>query len=117
VNGIWVDAFVIPPDRGSYGSFTRLAELLEQRVRDLIEAVSKTPAASRSTHKKSGTTMLRLVSSTTETLNSTLDVLVGEAIIDPHWASIDPAGAASMPVATVFDEASGRFAQSAGGAS
>jgi len=31
-NGAWVDSFVIPPDRSSYGSFTKLAELSEQRV-------------------------------------------------------------------------------------
>ncbi len=44
-NGTWVDSFVIPPDRSSYGSFTKLSELSEQRVRDLIEAASRTPAA------------------------------------------------------------------------
>jgi putative endopeptidase len=53
-NGTWVDSFVIPPDRSSYGSFTKLAELSEQRVRDLIEAASKTLAAPGSNAQKVG---------------------------------------------------------------
>jgi putative endopeptidase len=53
-NGAWVDSFVIPPDRSSYGSFTKLAELSEQRVRDLIESASKTQAAPGSNAQKVG---------------------------------------------------------------
>jgi putative endopeptidase len=53
-NGAWIDSFVIPPDRSSYGSFTKLAELSEQRVRDLIESASKTPAAPGSNAQKVG---------------------------------------------------------------
>jgi putative endopeptidase len=53
-NGTWVDSFAIPPDRDSYGSFTKLAELSEQRVRDLIESASKTPAAPGSNAQKVG---------------------------------------------------------------
>jgi len=53
-NGSWVDSFVIPPDRSFYGSFTKLAELSEQRVRDLIESASKTPAAPGSNAQKVG---------------------------------------------------------------
>ena len=53
-NGTWVDSFVIPPDRSAYGSFTKLGELSEQRVRDLIEAASKTPAAPGSNAQKVG---------------------------------------------------------------
>src|SRR5580658_6992492 len=53
-NGTWVDSFVIPPDRSSYGSFTKLTELSEQRVRDLIEAASKTLAAPGSNAQKVG---------------------------------------------------------------
>src|SRR5882757_8961000 len=37
-NGTWFDSFVIPPDRSFYGSFTKLVELCEQRVRDLTES-------------------------------------------------------------------------------
>jgi putative endopeptidase len=53
-NGAWVDTFVIPPDRSSYGSFTRLSELSEQRVRDLIEGAATTPAATASNAQKVG---------------------------------------------------------------
>jgi len=53
-NGSWVDSFVIPPDRSSYGSFTQLAELSEQRVRGLIESASKTPAVPGSNAQKVG---------------------------------------------------------------
>jgi len=53
-NGTWVDSFTIPPDRSSYGSFTQLGELSEQRVRDLIESASKTPAAPGSNAQKVG---------------------------------------------------------------
>ena len=53
-NGTWRDSFTIPPDRRSYGSFTKLAELSEQRVRDLIESASKTPAAPGSNAQKVG---------------------------------------------------------------
>lgn len=53
-NGTWVDAFTIPPDRGSYGSFTKLGELSEQRVRGLIETAAKTPGAPGSNAQKVG---------------------------------------------------------------
>jgi putative endopeptidase len=53
-NGAWIDSFTIPPDRSSYGSFTKLAELSEQRVRNLIESASKTPAAPGSNAQKVG---------------------------------------------------------------
>ncbi len=53
-NGTWQDSFTIPPDRSSYGSFTRLAELSEQRVRDLIETASKSPATPGSNAQKVG---------------------------------------------------------------
>jgi putative endopeptidase len=53
-NGTWVDSFVIPADRSSYGSFSKLAELSEQRVCDLIESASKTSAAPGSNARKVG---------------------------------------------------------------
>jgi putative endopeptidase len=53
-NGTWVDSFTIPPDRSSYGSFTKLAELSEQRVCEIIESVSKAPAASGSNAQEVG---------------------------------------------------------------
>jgi putative endopeptidase len=53
-NGTWVESFVIPPDRSSYGSFTKLAELSEQRVLELIETASKTPGAPGTNAQKIG---------------------------------------------------------------
>jgi putative endopeptidase len=53
-NGTWVDSFTIPPDRSSFGSFTKLAELSEERVRDIIESSAKTPAAPGSNAQKVG---------------------------------------------------------------
>ena len=53
-NGAWVDSFIIPPDRSSYASFTKLAELSEQRVRDIIESASKTLASPGSNAQKVG---------------------------------------------------------------
>lgn len=54
VNGSWVDSFAIPPDRSSYGSFTKLAELSEQRVREIIENSSKATAAPGTNQQKVG---------------------------------------------------------------
>jgi predicted metalloendopeptidase len=53
-NGSWVESSVIPHDLSSYGSFTKLAELSEQRTRDLIESASKTPIAPGSIMQKIG---------------------------------------------------------------
>lgn len=53
-NGSWVDSFTIPPDRSSYGSFVKLAELSEQRVREIIESSSKAAAAPGSNQQKVG---------------------------------------------------------------
>jgi putative endopeptidase len=45
-NGKWYDTFVIPEDRASYGIFTTLDELSQQRVREIIEqAAAGHPAA------------------------------------------------------------------------
>jgi putative endopeptidase len=53
-NGTWVASFTIPPDRSSYGSFTKLAELSEQRVRDLIENASRAAATPGTSAQKVG---------------------------------------------------------------
>jgi len=53
-NGTWVDAFTIPADRSSYGSFTALSELSVQRVRELTETASKTPGPPGSNAQKVG---------------------------------------------------------------
>ena len=45
-NGKWYDTFVIPEDRASYGIFTTLDELSQQRVREIIEqAAASQPGA------------------------------------------------------------------------
>jgi putative endopeptidase len=49
-----VAAFTIPPDHSSYGAFTQLAELSEQRVRELIETASITPSTPGKNAQKVG---------------------------------------------------------------
>jgi len=44
-NGAWLDAVVIPADRGSWGATGELAELTTTRVADLIKAAAGAPAA------------------------------------------------------------------------
>ncbi|MBB34485.1 MAG: zinc metalloprotease [Hirschia sp.] len=45
VNGKWLDTFEIPADRSRYGAFTMLAEMSEQRVRNIIaDLAAKSPA-------------------------------------------------------------------------
>jgi putative endopeptidase len=53
-NGAWVDAFTIPPDKSSYGSFTALNDLSEQRLLGIIERASKTTAQAGSNQQKVG---------------------------------------------------------------
>ncbi|MBZ4421304.1 M13 family metallopeptidase [Myxococcus sp. RHSTA-1-4] len=42
-NGTWLDKTEIPADRSSYGMFTALSELADQRSRELIEAQIQAP--------------------------------------------------------------------------
>jgi putative endopeptidase len=53
-NGAWLDSFVIPQDLSSYGSFTKLQELSEHRLREIIETSSKTSAAPGTNQQKVG---------------------------------------------------------------
>lgn len=53
-NGSWVDSFTIPPDRSSYGAFTKLAELSELRERDIIESAAQSGADQGSNTQKVG---------------------------------------------------------------
>ncbi|NHO32755.1 M13 family metallopeptidase [Acetobacter fallax] len=48
-NGKAVQAITIPADRTSYGAFDRLRELSQQRVRDILTGLAKTPSASPQT--------------------------------------------------------------------
>ncbi|GBR08564.1 metallopeptidase [Acetobacter oeni LMG 21952] len=45
-DGKAVRALVIPADRTSFGAFDRLRELSQQRVRDILTSLAKTPSAS-----------------------------------------------------------------------
>jgi putative endopeptidase len=53
-NGTWVDKTEIPPDRSSYGMFTRLAEEASRRTRELIEETARTEAPAGSEVRKLG---------------------------------------------------------------
>ncbi|MEJ1962455.1 MAG: M13 family metallopeptidase [Gammaproteobacteria bacterium] len=53
-NGKWYDTFVIPEDRASYGIFTTLDELSQQRVREIIEQAAASHSAQGSPEQKIG---------------------------------------------------------------
>ncbi|WP_395377367.1 M13 family metallopeptidase [Marinicella sp. W31] len=52
VNGKWLREFELPADKSNFGAFTELAELSRQRVRAIINAVSKTDNATGSDEQK-----------------------------------------------------------------
>ncbi|WP_171807404.1 M13 family metallopeptidase [Corallococcus exiguus] len=54
VNGKWADTSEIPPDRSSFGMFTRLAEDATKQTRDLLEAAGKSDAPAGSEERKLG---------------------------------------------------------------
>ena len=53
-NGKWYDTFVIPEDRASYGIFTTLDELSQQRVREIIEQAAAAHPAQGTPEQKIG---------------------------------------------------------------
>jgi predicted metalloendopeptidase len=53
-NGKWYDNFVIPEDRASYGIFTTLDELSQQRVREIIEQAAAAHPAQGTPEQKIG---------------------------------------------------------------
>jgi putative endopeptidase len=53
-NGKWYDTFVIPEDRASYGIFTTLDEISQQRVREIIEQAAASQPAPGSPQQKIG---------------------------------------------------------------
>jgi predicted metalloendopeptidase len=53
-NGKWYDTFVIPEDRASYGIFTTLDEVSQQRVREIIEQAAASNPAAGSPEQKIG---------------------------------------------------------------
>src|SRR3546814_19495814 len=42
-NGAWAKATAIPADKSNYGMFTELADLSQQRPRDILEAANRAP--------------------------------------------------------------------------
>lgn len=52
VNGMWLKNTPIPDDKSDYGSFTALADLSQQRIKDLIEELASQPQAAGSDAKK-----------------------------------------------------------------
>ncbi len=53
-NGAWLDTFVIPDDRTSFGSFTLLHERSEQRIQDIVETLSAEAPAQGTIGQKIG---------------------------------------------------------------
>jgi predicted metalloendopeptidase len=53
-NGKWYDTYDIPEDRSSFGIFTRLDELAQDRVRDIIDAAAASQPAPGSPEQKIG---------------------------------------------------------------
>ncbi|WIV99551.1 M13 family metallopeptidase [Kinneretia aquatilis] len=53
-NGGWIKATTIPADKGSWGSFEKLAELSDQRVRALAEGLAAQPQSEGSKEAKIG---------------------------------------------------------------
>ncbi len=54
VNGTWLNETDIPADKSNYGSFTVLADLSEQRIREIIEEAAKGEHAKGSNAQKVG---------------------------------------------------------------
>ncbi len=52
VNGKWLNEFELPADKSNYGAFTKLAELSRERVKDIINDVSKMNNAPGSSEQK-----------------------------------------------------------------
>jgi len=53
-NGKWYETFAIPEDRASYGIFTTLDEISQQRVREIIEQAAATNPAEGTPEQKIG---------------------------------------------------------------
>ncbi|HWA59841.1 MAG TPA: M13 family metallopeptidase [Caulobacteraceae bacterium] len=53
-NGAWDRTAVIPPERSTWGTFAQLAELTQQRTRDIVEAAAKDGAQEGPAARKVG---------------------------------------------------------------
>ena len=51
LNGKWLDSFQIPPDKGSYGSFTYLDDLTQEQLRGIIDGLAGKAGADAEAHK------------------------------------------------------------------
>lgn len=51
-NGLWLDSFELPADRGDYGSFSVLADRSDERVRGIIEDLADMEPAQGSIERK-----------------------------------------------------------------
>jgi putative endopeptidase len=45
LNGKWLDNFVLPADKGSYGAFTHIDDEIQEQLRAIIDGLSTTPAS------------------------------------------------------------------------
>ncbi|MCL1897260.1 MAG: peptidase M13 [Micrococcales bacterium] len=51
VNGLWLDGFEIPPDRGSDGAFRELHDQAERQVRQIVEELAASAPAEATSHE------------------------------------------------------------------
>ena len=54
VNGTWLSATEIPPDKTNYGSFTILGDLSQERIKEMIEKLAAEPHPQGSDAQKIG---------------------------------------------------------------
>jgi putative endopeptidase len=47
LNGKWLDTFQLPPDKGSYGSFTYVYDATQEQLRGIVEALGTSSAEER----------------------------------------------------------------------
>jgi predicted metalloendopeptidase len=53
-NGRWLDTFQLPPDKSMYGTFTRLAEENEKRIRQIVEELASQETTDQPDDRKIG---------------------------------------------------------------
>src|ERR1700722_9214062 len=45
LNGKWLDTFQLPPDKGSYGSFTRVYDATQEQLRVIVDSLGASSAS------------------------------------------------------------------------
>ena len=53
-NGDWLRTTEIPPDRSNYGTFTQLQEVVDQRIRDLVQTAARSGSPPNSSARRVG---------------------------------------------------------------